>query len=234
MQRYELEPGAQLPTEARLMDRYGVSRNTVRLALGLLRTEGLVVTGQGRGSFVADLAVPPRAPTPTERRALSGRTTSTVIPVDLAEPGDAEHMTISATIRPAPPMVAERLGLDTTDRVVERRRVVHHAGAPRYTADSYVPAAIAADSDIARPAALPEGILPVLEAAGCAVVHHGDEITVRMPSPNEAQQLGIATGVPVIALLRTGSDAERVAIYVTVALLPGDRHTLRYDLQPNG
>lgn len=54
-------PGARLPSEPELMDRYQVSRNTVRLALELLREEGLVVTGQGRGSFVVE-----RAPAPLE------------------------------------------------------------------------------------------------------------------------------------------------------------------------
>ena len=49
-----LSAGSRLPSELDLMEQYEVSRNTVRLALGLLREEGLVVTGQGRGSFVAE------------------------------------------------------------------------------------------------------------------------------------------------------------------------------------
>lgn len=49
----DLEPSSRLPSEQELIEAYQVSRNTVRLALGVLRTEGLVVTGQGRGTFVA-------------------------------------------------------------------------------------------------------------------------------------------------------------------------------------
>lgn len=48
-----LAPGAQLPTEAALMTAMGVSRTVVREAVAALRADGLVVTRQGLGAFVA-------------------------------------------------------------------------------------------------------------------------------------------------------------------------------------
>ena len=50
----KLAPGRPLPSESTLMGEHGVSRDTVRKAVGLLRDEGLVVTVQGKGSYVAD------------------------------------------------------------------------------------------------------------------------------------------------------------------------------------
>jgi GntR family transcriptional regulator len=47
-----LGPRATLPSESYLQHQYGVSRGTVRTAVGILRDEGLVVTIGGRGSFV--------------------------------------------------------------------------------------------------------------------------------------------------------------------------------------
>lgn len=47
-----LAPGAQLPTEARLAERFGVNRHTVRRALAVLASRGLVRAAQGRGTFV--------------------------------------------------------------------------------------------------------------------------------------------------------------------------------------
>ncbi|BDY28492.1 FadR/GntR family transcriptional regulator [Mycolicibacterium mageritense] len=52
----DLPPGHKLPSEAELIDEFGVSRTVVREAVTRLRAEGLVETFQGRGSFV--LAVP--------------------------------------------------------------------------------------------------------------------------------------------------------------------------------
>jgi DNA-binding FadR family transcriptional regulator len=51
-----LGPGEKLPSEADLIEEYSVSRTVIREAVTRLRTEGLVETFQGRGSFV--LAVP--------------------------------------------------------------------------------------------------------------------------------------------------------------------------------
>lgn len=50
--RGEYGPGAALPSEAKLMDRYRIGRNTVRLAMEVLRDDGLVVTRHGCGTFV--------------------------------------------------------------------------------------------------------------------------------------------------------------------------------------
>ncbi len=49
----KLEPGARLPTEQAMVAAMGVSRTVVREAVAALRAEGLVVTRQGAGAFVA-------------------------------------------------------------------------------------------------------------------------------------------------------------------------------------
>jgi len=47
-----LRPGDRLPSESALIERFGVSRITVRQAIGELQTSGLVQTVNGKGSFV--------------------------------------------------------------------------------------------------------------------------------------------------------------------------------------
>lgn len=49
----KLAPGSQLPTEQEMMAAAGVSRTVVREAVAALRAEGLVITRQGVGAFVA-------------------------------------------------------------------------------------------------------------------------------------------------------------------------------------
>ena len=53
-------PGDLLPPARKLAEEYGVSKNTVNHAIGLLRAEGLVMGWQGKGVVVRDLlgAVP--------------------------------------------------------------------------------------------------------------------------------------------------------------------------------
>ena len=48
----DLGPGAQLPSYSALAVEYGVAPNTVKSALALLRSEGLIVSRRGKGSFV--------------------------------------------------------------------------------------------------------------------------------------------------------------------------------------
>lgn len=49
-----LASGERLPTEQALIGRFGVSRTVIREAMSALRSEGLVVSRQGSGVFVAD------------------------------------------------------------------------------------------------------------------------------------------------------------------------------------
>ena len=55
-----MQVGDLMPSEAELCRALGISRNTVRQAIGELEDEGLVVRKRGRGTFVADPATNPR------------------------------------------------------------------------------------------------------------------------------------------------------------------------------
>lgn len=50
----KLPPGSRLPTEQEMIAATGVSRSVIREAVAALRADGLVVTRQGVGAFVAD------------------------------------------------------------------------------------------------------------------------------------------------------------------------------------
>jgi len=52
-----LLPGDQLPSEAQLCERYGVSPMTVRRAINALVDQGVVIAEQGRGTFVKPIAM---------------------------------------------------------------------------------------------------------------------------------------------------------------------------------
>ncbi|MGW2147200.1 GntR family transcriptional regulator [Nonomuraea bangladeshensis] len=56
-----LAPGAPLPSTTKLAEQYDASLSVVKLAVGVLRTEGLVIGQQGKGVFVRDAAEEPLA-----------------------------------------------------------------------------------------------------------------------------------------------------------------------------
>ncbi|SCG44430.1 GntR family transcriptional regulator [Micromonospora inositola] len=78
----DLAPGASLPSELRLAQEYGLSRTSVRQAISLLRSEGLVIVEPPRGTFVRSMeptetvtlrkgdTASARMPTPAERKEL--------------------------------------------------------------------------------------------------------------------------------------------------------------------
>ena len=74
-----LPPHSKLPSESELTAAHGVSRITVRQALGDLQKEGLIVRLQGKGAYVAQ----PRASQPLDRLEGLGES--------LAQQGQAVH-----------------------------------------------------------------------------------------------------------------------------------------------
>jgi GntR family transcriptional regulator len=48
----QYQSGRAIPSEKQLEQEYGISRNTIRKAIALLRDEDLIVTVTGRGSYV--------------------------------------------------------------------------------------------------------------------------------------------------------------------------------------
>lgn len=64
LKRRDWKPNRAIPGENALADQYGLSRPTVRRAIGVLTAEGLVYALPGRGTYVAEQepnAAPPHA-----------------------------------------------------------------------------------------------------------------------------------------------------------------------------
>jgi len=224
-------PGAELPSEADLESSYDVSRNTVRNAVALLRVEGLVSTEHGRGTYVLE-----RKPLRTLRstRYSKARRQASTPPLhaEAAEQGRAagRRLLEVATVE-APVEVADRLEIEPGDLVVVRRYLLFFDQQPVQTASSYFPLAIAEGTRIAGPEDMATGVHAVLEEElGYELGRFVEELTFRMPFPEEARALATGTGVPVVRLLRTLYDRKNVPLEVSDFLLAGNKHALIYEV----
>jgi GntR family transcriptional regulator len=225
-----LAPGAQLPTERDLMDRHDASRNTIRLALGELANEGLIVSSRGRGHFVRDsrpLLFHATRSESSERRAGSANDAWVS---DVIEQGRTPRQNIEVVIVEPPAAIAALLGIDESAAVAVRRRVRFVDDQPNSLSASYFPLDVVRDSEIVNPQDITRGANKVLDELGHAQVRYLDRIVARMPSPDEADTLRIGAGIPVQEHTRTGYDADDRAVRVAVTVLPTDRHVIQYEL----
>jgi GntR family transcriptional regulator, phosphonate transport system regulatory protein len=92
-------PGAKLPPEGELAERFGVHRNTVRQAVAALAAEHLVVSRRGSGTFVAEHTV--------LVHRIGARTRMSD---SLGRRGSAAGQLLESAVEPVPPAeIAERL-----------------------------------------------------------------------------------------------------------------------------
>ena len=126
--------------------------------------------------------------------------------------------------------VADRLGLSDEDLVIERSRRYSLDGRPVETAVSYIPADLARGTPIADPNPGPGGIYARLEDSGHTLERFTEEVTARMPTPEEARALKLPPGVPVFRLLRTAYDISGRAVEVCDTMMAADAYLLSYDL----
>ena len=226
----ELKPGEQLPTERELTEQFDASRNTVRLALGQLANEGLIVSGRGRGHFVRSSApllfMATRSESP-DRRATTANDAWTT---DVKSQGRTPAQTIEVSIVRPPNNVALLLELEEGETAAVRRRVRTVDGEPNSLSLSYFPMSIVATSEIIQPHDIVRGANRVLAEIGHDQVRYLDQIIARMPTPDELDALRINSGIPVHEHVRVGYDADGHAVRVAVTVLPADRHIIQYEL----
>lgn len=107
-------PGELIPTESELMERYGVSRITIRQVLNMLGQDGLIYRQRGRGTFVAHPAVE------------QGLVRIVNFTEDMRQRGFAARSRVLSLIKtPAPADIADRLRIAEGEELacIERLRL---------------------------------------------------------------------------------------------------------------
>lgn len=122
-----LRVGDLLPSEAELCDKFEISRNTVRQAIGSLEEAGFVVRKRGKGTFVADPS--------TRRKGVQYSFTT-----EISQLGKTPSSTLVdfAVITPSPKIVT-LMGLEPGVKVYRFTRVRNVDGEPRHFRDVVLP-----------------------------------------------------------------------------------------------
>ncbi|MGO3147921.1 MAG: GntR family transcriptional regulator [Leucobacter sp.] len=188
-----LPPGSQLPTEAELQTKFGVSRSVVRQAFASLTADGLIQRGRGRGSVVA-----PHREHHRQVQRMPGLSTQIA---SVSGPVSTEVLTLGPdeNLR-----ASEALGTDDLIAVRRRRAVgeeviaVIHTWLPRALVDG-VTAADLTDASLHDMLATRFGV-PV--SAG----HR--QVRAVPASEHLARELSLTAGTPLLVLEGTSLDDE--------------------------
>jgi GntR family transcriptional regulator len=225
--RGTLAPEDRLPSEPDLVRQYDASRNTVRLALALLTNQGLVVTRQGLGTFVAAPAKPFTALLSRVKLAPGGHHASSALPIVGPDPSKPETVRFVVETVPATASVAEMLEISEGDMVIVRRTRQHIDGVPWLMLNSYFPMDIAGQTALAHAGRIEQGSVKLLAELGHEQAGFVDEIGARMPDAVELGFFELSTGVPVIVVNRTSYSADR-PVRLTRYIYRGDRVRLAH------
>ncbi|WP_284579037.1 GntR family transcriptional regulator [Streptomyces sp. 2P-4] len=224
-----LQPGDQVPSEAEMVERYGVSGGTIRKAMTEIRASGLVDTRHGKGSYVK--ARPPVRHRSSDRFRRSLRRGGKAAYLAESEQSGATAKVSVIFIGPmeAPEEIAQRLGVEPGTQILARRRLYFRNGTPVETATSYLPWDVVKD--------IPElfaenpgggGIYARLEDHGHVFAEFVETLQARPAAKAEASELALSPGAPVVHLLRNAVTETGRVVEVCDTLMAADQFVFEY------
>ncbi|MFJ3215791.1 GntR family transcriptional regulator [Kitasatospora sp. NPDC086801] len=224
-----LAPGATVPSEAELMQRYKVASGTVRKAIAELRTTQLIETHHGRGSFVRSRPPVQRKSADRFRRAHRNAGKAAYLAEAETSGGIPSVTVLFVGPTAAPPAIADRLGLPAGTQVLARKRRYFRDGVPTEEATSYLPWDVVKD--------IPEvfaenpgggGIYARLEEHGHSLVEFTESVRARLATKPETKALTLSPGAPVIHLVRDAITADGRVVEVCDTVMAADQFVLDY------
>jgi GntR family transcriptional regulator len=227
--RGDYAPGSKLPKGADLAAEHAVSLSIVYGALRSLANEGLVTLVRRGGSWVRETA---DATVITRNRVVLHDELGYLFDSAAKHWESPPDRPTVVSWEPPPADVGELLGTGGAD-VLRRYRVVGPPDAPiAQVMISHIEPGTARDLDLGGESTGLGGIYARMEDAGY-VLGWSERVHARMPSPDEAAELGIPRGVPALRILRTTTAAiggHRHVAEVTEQLMRADRYAVAYRL----
>ncbi len=208
-----LAADTRLPPERQLAASLGVSRMTVRQALGELERAGLLrrVVGRAGGTFVRDAT--------DAVVGMSG------VSVALRRQGGAGHAElVSAEVEPAGKRTAAALGLARNDRIVVITRLRLAGGKPLGVERSSLPAALFPDIEDMY---LTGSLYDLMDVGfGLRPVRAVERLETAAARPSDSRTIAAKRGVPVLLVERVAYAADGTPVEFARDRYRGDRTSL--------
>ena len=208
----ELKPNDQLPSERELTERYGLSRTTVRLALQELENLGLVYRRHGKGTFVAARDTQATNLTQTysftEQMRRLGRVPKTSI-LDFATLEANKYLSL-------------RMNVHIGDKLFRMKRLRAADGVPMMLERTYLP--VRNFMSLRREDLEHASLYDVIEGTYHEKIRVAEEeFFASIARPEDARQLSIKEGSPVLDLVRTTFNDRNEVIEFTLSVARADQ-----------
>jgi GntR family transcriptional regulator len=204
----ELKTGDSLPTEMEMMQKYKLSRATVRQAILQLVNEGYLRRIKSKGTFVNLVPEKSRFIGSLKGFAQEMRRKGIAFSTEV----------LDCRVLPAPHKVSEKLQIASGEPVFYLKRLRFVKDEPVLIADGYVPARLCPGiekEDFER-----QSFYDVLERIYGIVLHHGcREFEPVMPQTEEMKLLRVSRNAPVLFIESTVYTEENMPVeYVEIRI----------------
>lgn len=233
-----LAPGEELPSEQKLRDATGMSRDSVRKAVGLLSSEGVVNVRHGAPTRVAE--APPVRPMDASRylKALRILKEGGLLPLTSSFTEDhgidwADYRVETQVAKEAATGEdAQRLHVPAGTSLLRRRFVKYGRGIPLQIQRSAMLWDLAGGTPVADPGQQPWplGTIAELYSLGIEVTKVAEDTRTRQPRDDERRVLNMQTPGPVFDIVRVFWAGDR-PVEASRVIAPGERLTLHYEVE---
>ncbi|WP_294836485.1 GntR family transcriptional regulator [uncultured Lactobacillus sp.] len=211
-----MQPNAKLPSERQLLVKYGVSRNTVRLALQDLEERGLIYRLHGKGTFVSSTFL--------NQPNIGGMYSFSEELKRTGQKASTENQSLDL-ITPDK-NIAAQLNLEPTEKTYKLVRLRLANNEPRIFSTSYLPEKIFPELVIDDLKSKPLYTVMKEKYNQISVMAFEDVEAVCL-NTKESKNLAEEVGSPSLKIFRKTINDKNVPVEFTISLARGDKFVYR-------
>ena len=211
-----MKPNAKLPSERQLLVKYGVSRNTVRLALLDLEERGLIYRLHGKGTFVSSTFL--------NQPNIGGMYSFSEELKRTGQKASTKNQSLDLIIPDK--NIAAQLNLKPTEKAYKLVRLRLANNEPRIFSTSYLPEKIFPELVIDDLKSKPLYTVMKEKYNQISVMAFEDVEAVCLNS-EESKNLAEKVGAPSLKIFRKTINDKNVPVEFTISLARGDKFVYR-------